>query len=250
MMDKPVEALQQSFLRTKARDLKRLPRRSPSSRPTARTTPSSPSAKGEIAYLHPQFVPRRNDRFDYTRPVDGSDPATDWGALHAIARAAQRDQPAERLGAQRPTTGPTVRPVRTAPTPKNFPKYMDMFGENYRGMHALQLLTGSRGWTLDRLQAAAFDSAQPGFAALIPSLIKAYDALPKKDPRRARLAGPIAVLRSWDYRWAAGSVPQSLAMFWVDGLMKAAAAPEDEPVNVTTTQARARHQRRARSSPR
>ena len=30
-------------------------------------------------------------------------------------------------------------------------------------------------------------------------------------------------------------MPQSLAMFWVDGLMKAAAAPEDEPVNVTTT---------------
>ena len=35
-------------------------------------------SKGEIAYLHPQFMPIRDDRFDYSKPVDGSDPATDW----------------------------------------------------------------------------------------------------------------------------------------------------------------------------
>ena len=50
---------------------------------------------------------------------------------------------------------------------------MDVFGENWRGLHAQQLLTGSKGWTLDKLQAAAFDSYQPGFANLIPPLIKA-----------------------------------------------------------------------------
>jgi acyl-homoserine-lactone acylase len=41
--------------------------------------------KGEIAYLHPQFVPVRDDRFDYRKPVDGSDPATDWKGLHALS---------------------------------------------------------------------------------------------------------------------------------------------------------------------
>ena len=38
----------------------------------------------EIAFLMPQFMPKRDDRFDYTRPVDGSDPATDWQGLHDI----------------------------------------------------------------------------------------------------------------------------------------------------------------------
>ena len=37
--------------------------------------------KGEIALLLPQFNPRRDDRFDYTKPVDGSDPATDWRGM-------------------------------------------------------------------------------------------------------------------------------------------------------------------------
>jgi acyl-homoserine-lactone acylase len=114
---------------------------------------------------------------------------------------------------------------------RRFPLYMDMFGENYRGIHAQQLLTGSRGWTLERLQAAAFDSNQPGFAALVPLLVQSYDALPKGDPRRARLAGPIAQLRSWDYRWSGESVAQSLAMFWGDTLRKILNASPDEPGN-------------------
>jgi acyl-homoserine-lactone acylase len=233
MMDKPVAALQQSFLRTKTRDLKDFLKVADLKANSSNNTIFA-SAKGEIAYLHPQFVPRRNDRFDYTKPVDGSDPATDWGPLHAIGELPNAINPPNGW-VHNENNWPYRSAGPNSPDPKNFPKYMDMFGENYRGMHALQLLSGSNGWTLDRLQAAAFDSYQPGFAELIPSLIKAYDALPRRDARRARLGGPIGMLRTWNYRWAAGSVPQSMAMFWVDALMKAVAAPEDEPVNVTTT---------------
>ena len=49
-------------------------------------------ADGDIAYLHPQFIPRRDDRFDYTQPVDGADPATDWKGLHALRGAAASAQ--------------------------------------------------------------------------------------------------------------------------------------------------------------
>ena len=63
---------------------------------------------------------------------------------------------------------------------------MDTDGENFRGLHAQQMLTGSRGWTLEKLQAAAYDSYQPGFAVLIPSLLQAYDMLPTRDPRYER----------------------------------------------------------------
>ena len=111
---------------------------------------------------------------------------------------------------------------------------MDMFGENFRGVHALNLLTGSRGWTLERLNAAAYDSHQPGFAVLIPMLVKAYDDLPKGDFRRERLGAPIAVLRTWNYRWSGESVAQSLAMFWGDELMKRLNAPDEEPSNIKT----------------
>ena len=41
-------------------------------------------ADGTIAYFHSNFIPRRNAKFDWTKPVDGSDPATEWNGVHSI----------------------------------------------------------------------------------------------------------------------------------------------------------------------
>jgi len=49
---------------------------------------------------------------------------------------------------------------------------------------------------------------------LLPSLLEAYDQLPAADPRKARLAEPIQLLREWDYRWSLTSIPTTLAVFW------------------------------------
>ncbi|QIL03132.1 acylase [Sphingomonas sinipercae] len=232
MMDKPVLALEQSFLRTKTRDLDSFlavaARQANSSNDTIFA-----DRKGAVAYLHPQFVPIRDDRFDYTKPVDGSDPATAWRGLHPLA---------ELPAAMRPPVGwvqnTNTWPYRAAgpdsPDQRRFPKYMDVDGENFRGLHALQLLQGSKGWTLGKLQAAAFDSYQPGFAAMIPALAAAYDGLARTDPRRAELAGPVQALRTWNYRWGAGSVAQSVAMFWANALVRKLSIPMAEPTNVTS----------------
>lgn len=229
MMDKPVAALQQSFLRTKVRDLRELLKVGELKANSSNNTVFADD-KGEIAMIVPQFMPRRDNRFDYAKVVDGSDPATDWGPLHALPELPSTMTPANGW-VQNTNTWPYRAAGPNSPDPKAFAKYHDMEGENWRGVHALQLLTGSKGWTLDRLQAAAFDSFQPGFADYVPALLKAYDALPKNDPRRKRLAGPIGVMRTWNYRWAAGSVPQSLAMYYGDELRKSLNPPPDEPGN-------------------
>ncbi len=228
MMDKPVEALQQSFLRTKATDLASYLRIADLKANSSNDTLFADD-KGEIAYLHPQFVPRRDDRFDYTKPVDGSDPATDWRGLLALTELPSVLNP-HNGWVQNTNAWPYRAAGANSPDPAKFPKYMDTDGENFRGLHAQQMLTGSSGWTLDKLQAAAFDSYQPGFAALIPSLLRAYDAVPASDARHARLAGPIAALRGWNYRWG-DSVPQTLAMVWGERLRKALNAPKSEPGN-------------------
>jgi acyl-homoserine-lactone acylase len=145
--------------------------------------------------------------------VDGSNPATDWKGDTPVGQLPNAINPKSGW-VDNNNNAPWSAAGAFSPKAADFPKYMDMFGENYRGLHALRLLTGSKGWTLDKLNAAAFDSYQPGFAALIPPLVQAYDALPAADPRKAKLAGPIAALRGWDYRWASDSVPQSLAMFY------------------------------------
>ena len=230
MMDKPVEALQQSFLRTKTSDLQSFLGIAERFKANSSNNTLFADDSGEVAYLHPQFVPRRNDRFDYTKPVDGSDPATDWHSLHALSELPSVVNPLNGW-VQNTNAWPYRAAGPNSPEPARFPKYMDTDGENFRGLHAQRLLTGSSGWTLDKLQAASFDSDQPGFAVLIPSLLQAYDALPAADPRRARLAAPIAALRGWNYRWSADSVPQTLAMTWGESLRRALNAPKSEPGN-------------------
>jgi acyl-homoserine-lactone acylase len=229
MMDKPVTALEQSFLRTKTSDLASFLKVAELKSNSSNNTVFADD-KGEIAYLHPQFVPRRNDKFDYEKPVDGSDPATDWGPLHALNELPSVLNPPNGW-VQNTNAWPYRAAGPASPNPKLFPKYMDVFGENWRGLHAQQLLNGTKGWTLDKLQSAAFDSYQPGFADLIPPLIKAYDSLPKKDPRREGLSGPIALLRGWNYRWSAGSPAQSMAMFYGGELRKQLNPPPSEESN-------------------
>ncbi|MDG6347765.1 penicillin acylase family protein [Luteimonas sp. 8-5] len=216
LMNTPLEALQQSWQRTKATDLASYLEVAELKANSSNNTLFA-SDKGEIAYLHPQFIPVRDDRFDYTKPVDGSDPATDWKGLHAIADAPNVIGPPNGW-VMNTNNWPYSAAAEFSPKPADYPRYMDTFGENPRGIHATALLTGLRDATLPSLIADAYDPWLPAFEQLLPVLVADFDALPAGDAREARLAGPIALLRDWDYRWNIASMPTSLAVFWGDAL--------------------------------
>ena len=72
----------------------------------------------------------------------------------------------------------------------------------------MRLLEGKKDFSLQGLIDAAYDSYQPTFAVLIPPLIKDYDALPASSPLKSNLADQVQLLRGWDYRWSAESVPR------------------------------------------
>ncbi|HEY8592517.1 MAG TPA: penicillin acylase family protein [Sphingomicrobium sp.] len=225
MMDKPVEALQQSFLRTKAKDLTSFLDLADRFKANSSNNTLFASSKGEIAFLIPQFMPKRDNRFDYTKTVNGSDPSTDWGPLHKLAELPSVINPPTGW-AMNTNNWPYSAAGPYSARQADYPRYMDMFGENPRGIHATNLLTGSSGWTLEKLRAAAFDPDQPGFAQLLPGLIQAWDALPTADPRKQRLGGPVSALRSWDHRWSAASIPNTVANFWGEELWKLATTNE------------------------
>jgi acyl-homoserine-lactone acylase len=218
LMHKPVEALSQSYLRTKARSFDEFLRVAEFKANSSNNTIYADSA-GTIAYLHPQFAPVRENRFDYTKPVDGSDPRTDWRGFHQLSELPYLRNPGTGW-IQNTNNWPYSAAGPDSPKPQSFPRYMDTFGENGRGLHALRLLQGRRGWTLNGLVDAAYDSYQPTFAQLVPTLIAAYDRAPASHPLKRRLAEPVAALRGWDCRWGVQSVPTSLAVFWADHLFE------------------------------
>ena len=73
----------------------------------------------------------------------------------------------------------------------------------------------------------------PEFEAQIPLLLKAYDAAPASNPLKSKLAEPIALLKGWDYRWAAASVPTSVAIFYGEDLWQKV-TPEARKAGVST----------------
>jgi acyl-homoserine-lactone acylase len=207
LMHRPVPALQQSWLRTKARDLAGYTRVAALQANSSNDTIYA-DADGRIAYLHPQFVPIRDDRFDYRDAVDGSDPATDWRGL----------TPVEALPTVRdPSTGwlynANDAPWRAAgadsPRQDAFPRYMDTAGANPRGDHAIALLERARELTPEGLRAIAYDPWMPFFDALIPTL---------PPPGDGRIGEATRLLAGWDRRWAADSVATTLGAFWAQEL--------------------------------
>jgi len=225
LMQKPIEALQQSFLLTKARDyaayMQVMQLRANSSNNTIFA-----DADGDIAYLHPQFVPRRDDQFDYTHAVDGANPATDWKGLHALQELPQVLNPASGW-IMNTNDWPYSAAGASSPKRENFPRYMDTAGENPRGVHATLLLQDRKDFSQASLNAAAFDSYLPAFAQLIPALLSAYDGLDAAHPLKAKLADQIALLRGWDDRWGVHSVATTLAALWGDELWSQAKRDAD-----------------------
>jgi acyl-homoserine-lactone acylase len=115
-----------------------------------------------------------------------------------------------------------------SPKRASYPKYMETYLENPRGLHAIRVLDGKTDFTLESLRDAAYDSYLTGFTALIPALIQGYDALPASDPNKAALKEQIAALRGWDLRWSSSSVATTLAVFWGEELWKRARTTDDD----------------------
>jgi acyl-homoserine lactone acylase PvdQ len=213
LMQKPIEQLEQSFLRTKTRDYKSFLKTIELDANSSNNTIFA-DADGDIAYFHGNFIPKRDTRFDFTKPVDGSDPATDWHETLTVNETPHLLNPKSGW-LYNSNDAPWWAAGPGTFNKQDFPAYIDQGGETARTLHALRVFPARKDYSIDSLiTAAAFDSYLPWFARTVPALLKAYDALPDSDPMKAKLRDQVAALRAWDFRWAEDSVPTSLAVYW------------------------------------
>ena len=216
LLQDPVPALAQSYLRTKTANYQGFLDTQEMRTDTSNNTVYA-DADGTIAYFHGNFIPKRDPRFDFTHPVDGSDPATEWQGPHPLKDTIMLRNPSNGW-IQNTNNWPFSAAGAASPKREDYPAYMWIRGENPRGIHAVEVLQNIHEVTLDSLIAAGYDSHLTAFDVLLPPLFEDYEKLPADDPRRASLTGPIDTLRTWDRRTAADSVPTALAIFWGQAL--------------------------------
>ena len=209
LMWSPVDALIQSYTRTKndghEEFYKMMDIRTNSSNNTVYA-----DVEGNIAYYHGNFIPQRDTIFDYTKPVDGSDPRTDWNGVHKLEENIFVLNP-ENGWIQNCNSTPFSSAGANSPKREDYPNYMTSFPENFRGIHAIPLLKKANDLTLDKLITLAYDPYLPAAEQLIKGLIKAFDRVPGKNEEIKR---EIALLKNWDFTVSKTSLAMTLSHYY------------------------------------
>ena len=210
-------SLVQSWKRTKAKGLEDYKKVMDLKANTSNNTVFADN-KGNIAYWHGNYVPMRDTKLNWAKPVDGSTSATEWKGLHAVNETVHSYNPLNGW-LQNCNSTPFTVAGTNSPKKANYPPYMAPDGDNFRGVNAVRVLSKGSSFTIDKVIEAGYDDYLSAFEVLVPALVKSFEKnVQHTDSLYSQLAEPIAVLKKWDFRTNINSIPATLAIEWAQRL--------------------------------
>jgi acyl-homoserine-lactone acylase len=215
--NRSLKSLMQSFLRTKTKGLEDYKKNMAMHANTSNNTVFADN-KGNIAYWHGDYVPRRDKKLNWSLAVDGTTAATEWKGLHTLDEIVHVYNP--KTGwIQNCNSTPFTVSGASSPKKENYPLYMAPDGENFRGVNAARVLDKENKFTIEKTIAAGYDRKLSAMEVLIPTLVTSFEKniLPS-DSLYNVLAEPIKILKSWDYYSAENSIATTLAIEWAQKL--------------------------------
>ena len=187
--------------------------------------------EGSIFYVYNGAVPRRSTKFDWSKPVDGSNPETQWQGYHNFDELPQMENPRcgflQNCNQQPLTTTPYGKELQAGQTDENpkagqFPNYMigDPERDNGRARSSRRILMSREKFSFDDWAKAAFNTQVIEADERIPQFVQEWHALSAKEPERAaKLKEPVDLLKSWDRISTIDSVAMTLFTLAYDRAM-------------------------------
>lgn len=175
---------------------------------------------GNIMFVYTGRVPRRNPEFDWSQPVDGSDPATEWLDFHSLDELPQVLNPAAGF-VQNCNSTPLITTDGDNPRLEDFPPYMigDADQHRRRALRSLEMLRAMNEVTFDDWQAAAFDTEVYWAKQELPLYAEHFQALQRDNPKLAKRVKPfLDHLLAWDARISSDSTAATLCHAWYEQL--------------------------------
>ncbi|MGV3614626.1 MAG: penicillin acylase family protein [Fimbriimonas sp.] len=200
-IDRAVRQWQQKYAMGRARNLREF-RRALAMGCLTYSNTTYADADGNIGFWYGNVVPRRDPSLDWTRPVDGSDPRTEWRGFHSPDELPHVINPRGGF-VQNGNSDPWGTTVGDNPDPRRFPAYIGRDVDTSRARNMRRILTSKPRFTFAEQERLAFDTYALTAAERLPGLFEAAAGKPD-------LAEPLAVLRAWDRRLDIHSVGATL----------------------------------------
>lgn len=175
--------------------------------------------RGNIWYVYNATLPRRDERFDWSGVVDGSDPATEWRGYHAIDELPQVLNPPSGW-VQNCNSSPytTTEPGGGNPDRADYPAYLGRDVDDPRVNMSHRILGGNGSFTFEQLQQAAFDTHAYEADAWVPRLLAAWAVVRGQPGADLPPSMPevMAALERWDRSLALDSEAATLFTLWYE----------------------------------
>lgn len=154
---------------------------------------------GNIFYIYNGAVPKRSTKFDWSKPVDGSNPEAEWNGYHSFDELPQLTNPKTGF-MQNCNQTPFTTTAEGNPVKDSFPNYMTKETDNARARISRRILSTHEKFSFDDWARAGLDTTVLESETQIPLLVADWEKLKTVDAARAeKLAGPVAELRAWDH---------------------------------------------------
>ena len=237
--NRSLKGLMQSWLRTKAKGYAEFEKVMQMRSNTSDNTVFADN-KGNIAYWHGNFIPRRDPKYDWSQPVDGTTSATEWKGIHELNEIVHVHNPSTGW-IQNCNSTPFTVSGKASPDKNKYPEYMAPDEENYRAVNAIRLFSSQDNFTLDKMIATGYNTRLAAFDVLLPSLFIAYDEKQRLEPTiKADLDEAIQLLKLWNRESAKNSVATTLAIEWASKLKLPPQKPGDEKHKINRFEALAK----------
>jgi acyl-homoserine-lactone acylase len=168
---------------------------------------------GNIMYVYNAAIPKRSEKFNWTKPVDGSIIETEWKGYHTFDEIPKVINPPSGW-IQNCNGTPFLATQNENPKAEDYPTYMVVEKDNNRSEQSRRILEETPIFSFDSLRRLSYSTYLLSAEKELPQLFDTWDNLQIENLNTSDMREAITLLRTWNKVSTVESVATTLYIHW------------------------------------